>query len=289
MNLTEATLRIKIREEILHNQQKKINEAVIGLITEGLYDPGILKAVFMAGGPGSGKSKTASLIFGGEAIENAAMQAGTATGLRVINSDPAFEKFLKDAGISPSELKDMSDEEFYNVTELPGSPRQKAKGLKKVAQSAAMIGRLGLIVDGTGQDLDKMKKKKAYVEKAGYDTMMVFVNTTLEKAQERNLKRERKLKEADVEEIWTNVQANLEAYRSLFGANFQIIDNTDYNWDVATKEAAAAAQAFVASPIKNPIGREWIEQQVKEREIDREDPWVGKKMDKLLTLPPEGD
>mgnify|MGYP001336036106 CR=1 FL=1 len=36
------------------------------LMLEGIYDPNILRAVFMAGGPGSGKSHTAKLIFGGE-------------------------------------------------------------------------------------------------------------------------------------------------------------------------------------------------------------------------------
>ncbi len=34
------------------------------LLLEGVYDKGILKAVFMAGGPGSGKSYVASQIFG---------------------------------------------------------------------------------------------------------------------------------------------------------------------------------------------------------------------------------
>lgn len=33
-------------------------------IKEGVYDPGILKAFFMAGGPGSGKSYVATEIFG---------------------------------------------------------------------------------------------------------------------------------------------------------------------------------------------------------------------------------
>jgi hypothetical protein len=39
-------------------------EMFIEMITEGVDDPGILKCVFMAGGPGSGKSYTAMEIFG---------------------------------------------------------------------------------------------------------------------------------------------------------------------------------------------------------------------------------
>ena len=56
-------------------------------LQEGLNDPNIFKAFFLAGGPGSGKSYVVRKTTGG-------------TGLRVVNSDPAFEKLLKDAGIS---------------------------------------------------------------------------------------------------------------------------------------------------------------------------------------------
>ena len=38
----------------------KLFEEFVG---EGVYDPGILKAFFMAGGPGSGKSHVATEIF----------------------------------------------------------------------------------------------------------------------------------------------------------------------------------------------------------------------------------
>ena len=48
-------------------------------INEGLYDPGIFKAFFLAGGPGSGKTFVASSAFAG-------------SGLKVVNSDIAFER-----------------------------------------------------------------------------------------------------------------------------------------------------------------------------------------------------
>ena len=51
-------------------------------LQEGLYDPNIFKAFFLAGGPGSGKTFVTRGAFGG-------------TGLRVINSDQAFENALK--------------------------------------------------------------------------------------------------------------------------------------------------------------------------------------------------
>ena len=53
---------------------------------EGINDPSIFKAVFLAGGPGSGKS----FIVGRTAL--------TALGFRIINSDDAFENAMKKAG-----------------------------------------------------------------------------------------------------------------------------------------------------------------------------------------------
>ncbi len=281
MKITETQLRRSIREEILHEIRENTKNLVANLIIEGIYDPGILKCVFMAGGPGSGKSYTAGAIFGGNAIEGAANQASTAMGLRVINSDPAFEMYLRHAGISPSDLAAMSDEEFAAVTEPKDSPRGKASKMKKTAQGAAEIGRLGMIIDGTGADETKITRRKEAVEALGYDTMMVFVNTTLEMAQERNKKRERVLPEDLVEEMWTDVQSNFEAYQALF-SNFQVIDNTEYEWSKAEKAAAAAAVAFIESPIENTVGRQWVQDAITAKGADPNDPWVQKQITKVL-------
>lgn len=281
MKISEKQIRKLIREQILKEREEATKNIVYNLLIEGIYDPGILKAVFMAGGPGSGKSYTAGEIFGGNAIENATNQASTSMGLRIINSDPAFEMYLRKAGISPSDLAAMSDEEFQAVTEPPDSPRGKASKMKKVAQGAAELGRLGMIIDGTGADADKIARRKAAVEELGYDTMMVFVNTTLEMAQERNKNRDRVLPEDLVEEMWTDVQSNLETYRSMF-SNFEIIDNTEYAWGPSEEEAAAAAVAFVEGPIQNPVGRQWVKDAITAKGADENDPWVQKQMTKVL-------
>ena len=65
-------------------------------LSEGLYDPGIFKAFFLAGGPGSGKTFVTSSAFAG-------------SGMKVVNSDAAFERNLKKANLSLN----MPDEETY--------------------------------------------------------------------------------------------------------------------------------------------------------------------------------
>ena len=64
------------------------------LLSEGVFDKGILKAVFMAGGPGSGKTYVASQIFG---IPSKKINI-SASGLKTVNSDTEFEFLLKKYG-----------------------------------------------------------------------------------------------------------------------------------------------------------------------------------------------
>ncbi len=245
-------------------KESKLRSIIRSVLSEGIYDPGILKAVFMAGGPGSGKSYTAKAIFGGN--PKSILNVSTSTGLKIVNSDPAFEKFLKDAGINPKDLGKMSDEEFKAITEPPDSPRGKAKRVKQASQAAFTRddAKLGVIIDGTGDDFKKLAKRKAALEELGYDTYMVFVNTSLDVAQERNAQRDRVLKRDLVEKIWTDVQNNLGAFQRLFGAsNIQIVDNTVYG--PLPDDISKAVNQFLAAPIRNPIGRKWIEGELGQR------------------------
>ena len=112
--------------------------------------------------------------------------------------------------------------------------------------------KLGVIIDGTGDDFGKISRKKEELEKLGYDTYMVFVNTTLDVAQERNANRDRVLKRDLVEKIWTDVQKNLGGFQKLFGANnIQIVDNTVYG--PLPDDISKAVNQFLSAPIKNPI------------------------------------
>ena len=99
-------------------------------LQEGLQDPNIFKAFFLAGGPGSGKSYVVRYSTGG-------------TGLRVVNSDDVFEKYLKDAGLS---MKMGSEDPRRDAL------RGKAKAVTAGRQANYIEGRIGLVIDGTGKD-----------------------------------------------------------------------------------------------------------------------------------------
>ena len=248
------------------------NMKLVDVINEGLYDPGIFKAIFLAGGPGSGKSFVGNELLGIPQGGFSGINMSFApSGVKLVNSDPEFELFLKKIGIDPKNLANMTDEEFKKATEGEGSPREKAKKIKDARQKLYTQGRLGLLVDGTGDDYGKIKKKNMELKKLGYDTYMLFINTTLEVAQERNAGRDRKLPEKLVKKIWTDVQKNMGRFQGLFGNNFKIIDNSkqrsaqrDPNAGVVIfpKQLYTAINKFVKSPVKSGLAKKWIKRQL---------------------------
>lgn len=232
-------------------------EMFIQIITEGVDDPGILKCVFMAGGPGSGKSTVAKEIFGVGKNTLASVSVG---GLKLVNSDTAFEKGLKDNGIDSKQLGRIEKEEpelWDKITLGDTSIRGKAKAITKKQQDFYEAGRLGMIIDGTGDEVQKIKAKKQKAENLGYDCYMVFVNTSLKVALERNKNRDRVLSDDLVSNIWQSCQNNLGHFQGMFSGDFIIVDNTSYQ--PIHKNIQKAIDSFVRKPIYNQIGKKWIQ------------------------------
>ena len=182
---------------------------------EGINDPGIFKAFFTAGGPGSGKSFVAQNIGAG-----GRGRGMSPYGLKVIDSDPLFKKLLRDANMAADEKTIWSD--------AGQAKREMAKSLTKKQQAGFIDGRLGLLIDGTGKDFPKIKKQSDALRNIGYDTFMLFVNTSLEVAIERDKNRDRVLGEEEVTKMWKAVQSNMGKFQSYFGReSFILIDNNN--------------------------------------------------------------
>ena len=242
----------------IESQMISIKESIIlQMITEGVDDPGILKCVFMAGGPGSGKSFTVMEIFG---FHKKLKSSFSSFGLKSVNSDKAFEAGLKKNGINPKDLAriEKEDAELWDkITKTPGGIRDRAKQLTAQQKKFYEAGRLGMIIDGTGHEYNKIDKLKKHAQNLGYDTYMVFVNTSLEVAKERNEKRDRVLPDDLLSKSWQDVQNNLGKFQNLFGGNFRIVDNTVYK--PIAREVQKAVNKFVRKPVYNKIGVRWIE------------------------------
>lgn len=213
-------------------------------LEEGINDPSIFKAVFLAGGPGSGKS----FVVGKTAL--------TALGMKVVNSDDAFENAMKKAGM------EMDPENIFSVKgqEIRG----KAKALTGKKQQLYITGRLGLVIDGTGKDYTKIKKQKDQLEKLGYETAMIFVNTDKQTALDRNNARDRSLPDKEVEAMWSQVQDNMGKFQGAFGNQFIIVDNsTGADIDQGTLRAYREIQRWSKAEPKNGVAQKWIKSQKK--------------------------
>jgi len=248
------------------------------LLLESVFDKSILKCVFMAGGPGSGKSYVAQELFG----IPTKIAVSTSYDMKLVNSDTEYEHLLKKYGFETSgwetlDIDQWPDEVLMVATgeDSKGnkldpkdvSVRDKAKGLTKKRLKGYTEGRLGVIIDGTGHNYGKIAKQKKKMETMGYDTYMVAVNTSLDVAKKRNKDRVRALPEDVLIKSWSDVQNNLGAFQTLFGnTNFKIIDNSKF---LKPKQAQAkfakimgdGVNKFVTKSVKNPIGKTWIKNQ----------------------------
>ena len=235
------------------------------IIKEGINDPGILKAVFLAGGPGSGKTWVAKGLFGIPERVNVSQ-----TGMKMVNTDKELKFLLKKYGFG-TDLDALPDEVFKNLTDPSQDDysglRSYAKELTGVRKKLYQNGRLGMIIDGTGDDYAKISKEKKELEDKGYDTYMIFVNTTLDVALKRNKNRDRVLPEKIVVDSHRQVVKNIGGFQGLFGSsNFIIIDNNkDLTQEQAQKRfnmlVKKGISKFIKKPIQNPKGKSWVRKQ----------------------------
>jgi len=233
-------------------------------VTEGVNDPGIFKAVFLAGGPGSGKTFAARHLFGMPDSVNISM-----SGMKMVNSDKELKFLLNKYGFG-TDLDNMPDELFNQLTISDDDDysgfRDYSKSLTKQRMNLYTDGRLGVIVDGTGHNWKNVRKEKKELEKLGYDTYMIFVNTTLEVAQQRNQERDRILPPKLLKDSWNDVQKNRGAFKSLFTKNFKEVQNSEnLNDKQISKKFGSLARryikVFMDKPITNKIARSWIKKQ----------------------------
>ncbi len=222
----------------------RVNE-IISSVEEGVDDPHIFKAVFMAGGPGSGKSRIANspILKGG--------------GLRVVNSDDIYEYKMGKEGLDYGDPDVVYSDKGQEI-------RGRAKEMTAKREQMYLNGRLGVIIDGTGRDVSKIVGAKEKLQQMGYQSMMVFVNTSLDVAQERNLNRERTLKPEEVSRMWNEAQNNMKKYQQIFGEiRFQVVDNNGDLEDPDRKKHFETVQkyvtAFLNTPVTNRHAKEWIE------------------------------
>ena len=253
--LMDKVRKIMIKEEF------NIDEAFAEILTEGVHDKAIFKAVFLAGGPGSGKDYVLDNTLAGH-------------GLTEINSDKALEFLMDKEGLDKT--MPASENEKKDIV------RGRAKNITELRQKLALLGRNGLIINGTGDDVEKITKIKKKLEEIGYDSSMIVVNTADEISKQRNIERGqrggRTVPENIRKEKWDNVQAGRAEFAKLFGANYMEFDNSEDLRTAAPEVVKAKKEEMLQlfTNVKNFVAAKPTSDSAKE--------WIASELDKKDTL-----
>jgi len=203
------------------------------MVVEGINDKGIFKAVFLAGHPGAGKTTVLNKVKSGS-IEP-----------RWVNTDKVFPLF----------------KEWWS-TDWPKISK-KVTTINKSQLAGYVNSMLPLAIDGTAGVASTVMKRKHILESMGYDTAMIFVNTSLETSVERALERTKKtgreVKPEFIKKVYSDIQKHKNFYRGKFDTWMEIDNDEGELTPKIINNAFNFMGNFYNSPVQNPIGQEKIE------------------------------
>jgi hypothetical protein len=251
----------ELYNDVRHHMGVKedLNTEFEQLLFEGVHDKAIFKAVFLAGGPGSGKDYVLDNTLAGH-------------GLTEINSDKALEYLMDKKGLDKT--MPASEKIERDVT------RGRAKSVTELRERLALYGRNGVIINGTGDDAEKIKRIKERLEELGYDTSMIMVNTKDEVSAMRNVERGqrggRTVPETIRKQKWQSVQNSRPELGKLFGDKYVEFDNSE-DLRSAHPEIVKAkkqemldiykqVQKFISLPPKSKQAKEWIAAELEKKD-----------------------
>lgn len=209
-------------------------------LTEGINDKYTFKAMFVIGAPGSGKSTIVNKFF-------------KHLGFKAVDPDIVGE-YLSKKHNKTLNREDWSTHMLDHMDSLVD---------KKMAMY--INGRLPLVFDSTGRNTTAIKERFIQLNRLGYNCGMIFVDTDINTAINRNLNRPRKVPLDYLRIANQQVRDNLQYYKSLFKDDFFVLENTSSGFPTHTiKQLAKDINKFVQKPVQNLPAIKW-----KERKMER--------------------
>lgn len=228
----------------------KISELFESL-EEGVNDPHIFKAIAMIGPMGAGKSTIAQQLVGG-------------SGLRSLNLDNFNELLIKQGKVAGGNLTPDQLERNWELTQ-----KQKGNWISE---------RLGLLIDGSGRNVEGLIKPLMQLEKIGYNTLVILVNVSLETSLQRQQSRAarqaaqygtgRNVPLDLAKSSYEQIQRNIPTLKNIYGQRLLIISNEGA---VDLSQEKKRVDAFMSAPPNKPAAIEWIKShgQIQGQQLDK--------------------
>lgn len=213
-------------------------------LEESINDKGILKALFVVGIPGAGKSYTVSQLKG-------------AISPKVVNSDIATEYYSK--------IKNReADVEFWKEI------RDDVKRVTRGGLAQYLNSMLPLFVDGTSNDASNILGRAGILESIGYDVGMVFINTDLNVALDRAKKRAeeigRHVDEDFIRLVHKLGEDNKEYFKGKFSFFKEVNNNPGELDNAAILKIFKQVSGFYEAPVENLVGKRTLEKLREEKQ-----------------------
>lgn len=215
------------------------------LLQESINDKGILKAIFVVGMPGAGKSYTVSNLKG-------------QVSPKVVNTDVALEFLSKKTKIP------ANSETWKTVF------RDSTKKMTATMLYNYINGMLPLFIDGTSNDASNVLSRAGILESLGYDVGMIFIDTDIEVAKQRAIERAEKIgRTVDptfIDKVYKESEANKKYFQSKFSF-FKVYENNGQGLDNdLMQKLFKQVQGFYTEDVQNPVGTRNLEKIREEKE-----------------------
>lgn len=201
------------------------------IINESVYDKGIFKAVFFAGLPGAGKSYTIDKITDGNIQPH------------IVNFDKYAEFLGNKLGII--DVGGVVDKTFIDTT--------KQMTINQLALYVNSM--LPLFVDSTSNKINRAVYRDGLLKSFGYDTAMVWVETSLDTAIQRVQQRDRSVPESFIRSVHDSLAENKKYYMKHYSTFVEVQNDGGELTNEAILAAYRKVSGFFRGEIENPIGR----------------------------------